>query len=822
MLLKLLVPLSQTRWRKVFRDMSKNMSRTVLAIAAIALGLFSFGTVMGAYAILTREINTNYQNTVPESAIIYIDTNVGTIDDGLLKEVESLKGVAISEARRVVFGRILIEENVWQPIKLTIIPDFNAMKLATLTSEIGAWPPADDAVLLERSSNIIYETALFSVGDELTIKSNTGTTGTLRFTGISHDPAQAPGWQDAATYGYITPKALEKIGLSSDLNEIRIKVTPENNSKAQIQTIAKEVEALIVSKGQSVTGTFIREPGVHPHADQMDSLLFLLQVFSLLTLLLAAVLSAITLNAILSRQVREIGIMKSFGATPKQTASMYAIMVLTMSVIALLISTPLAIWSARGFASFVSEILNFNIMSNSIPFWVFALIAAVGIFAPLLAASIPIVRGSRVSVKTALDNTGVDSSKQSNLSRKASTLLSTIGLSRPLLLSLRNTFRQRGRLLLTLSVLALAGGTFMSALLVKEAWQNTITQARAATLFDMNIVFAKPYPKTLVETAIVDIDNIKAIESWGQDEAVYKEANGADGLRFRLSAAPLPSKMVNFPVLKGRWLESSQSTTSNVPKEIVVNHDFNKVTPVKIGEVINLKINGQENGWTVVGIIKEIAPPRNRDGSPAVGYIRLTDYQSLIANTDAVSNLRITFNDASPKVVAQTVSDFETSFEAVEIERTRLFSSDERLQILRDHLVVIVSLLVIMAILTAIVGALALTSTMSLIVMERSKEFGVMRAIGASSLSVLGIVVAEGLFISFLGWLGSLVIAWPLTVAAGDMAGNIFIRTGLDYIIPSYIPLAWLAIALGIGLVSSLLPAIQTVRLSVKDVLAYE
>jgi len=106
--------------------------------------------------------------------------------------------------------------------------------------------------------------------------------------------------------------------------------------------------------------------------------------------------------------------------------------------------------------------------------------------------------------------------------------------------------------------------------------------------------------------------------------------------------------------------------------------------------------------------------------------------------------------------------------------------------------------------------------------MERSKEIGVMRAIGASTPKILNIITLEGLVISILGFLFSLALTWPITINAGDAAGRIFVRSGLNYIIPTYIPLIWLGVALLIGLFASLPPALKAARTPVKDVLAYE
>src|SRR5512143_846434 len=92
------------RWRKVMGDLWLNKTRTMLAVVAIALGIFGVGTVLTGYSILTHEINANFIGTNPASAILYTDN----ADDTLAAAVESLPGVANAEPRRIVTARILV------------------------------------------------------------------------------------------------------------------------------------------------------------------------------------------------------------------------------------------------------------------------------------------------------------------------------------------------------------------------------------------------------------------------------------------------------------------------------------------------------------------------------------------------------------------------------------------------------------------------------------------------------------------------------------------------------------------------------------------
>ena len=139
-----------------------------------------------------------------------------------------------------------------------------------------------------------------------------------------------------------------------------------------------------------------------------------------------------------------------------------------------------------------------------------------------------------------------------------------------------------------------------------------------------------------------------------------------------------------------------------------------------------------------------------------------------------------------------------------------------------DHLLVILALLLIMAVLVGSVGALALASVISLNVMERSREIGIMRAIGASTNAVLRVVIVEGVVIGILSWLVAILVAPPLSVVIGDYAGWIFIRSGLENAFPPFPMVGWLGLIVLISIVASFYPAWSATRLTVSEVIAYE
>ena len=148
-------------------------------------------------------------------------------------------------------------------------------------------------------------------------------------------------------------------------------------------------------------------------------------------------------------------------------------------------------------------------------------------------------------------------------------------------------------------------------------------------------------------------------------------------------------------------------------------------------------------------------------------------------------------------------------------------SSTERLQ-LESQFNTLVAILLAMAVLLAVVGAIGLAGTMSLNVLERTREVGVMRAIGATSGTVRQIVVVEGVLIGLLSWMIGSILALPLGRLLSDLVGYSIMEIPLAYTYSSSGLAIWFATVLVLSTLASLWPARSACHVSVREVLAYE
>jgi putative ABC transport system permease protein len=111
---------------------------------------------------------------------------------------------------------------------------------------------------------------------------------------------------------------------------------------------------------------------------------------------------------------------------------------------------------------------------------------------------------------------------------------------------------------------------------------------------------------------------------------------------------------------------------------------------------------------------------------------------------------------------------------------------------------------------------------MSLGVLERTREIGVMRAIGAGHRSILAMIQVEGLVIALLSWALAIPLSAPVSVVLARAFGRIMFPVGARLTPPISGIVQWLAVAIAVSLIACLWPAFRATRISVSRALAYE
>jgi putative ABC transport system permease protein len=187
-----------------------------------------------------------------------------------------------------------------------------------------------------------------------------------------------------------------------------------------------------------------------------------------------------------------------------------------------------------------------------------------------------------------------------------------------------------------------------------------------------------------------------------------------------------------------------------------------------------------------------------------------------------VSSIVVANEPSAPGAQLDLIQRVRSSLETdgMYVSSTQLLEENRR--VVEDHLLMVVQFLGVMGWVMIIVGGMALSSTMSLAVLERTREIGVMRAIGAGHGAILRMIQAEGFVIALIGWLVALPLSVPISGALAYAFSRIMLPVPVRWVPESSGLLQWLAVVVVVSLVSCTWPAIRAMRVSVRTALAYE
>ena len=796
------------RWRFVVRDLWFHKTRTLLVILSIAVGIFAFGLIAGARNSLGTELTANYLAIKPASATLHS----ALFDHKMIDSIQRMPTVAVAQGRRSVTVRFWKNDAEWHDMQLVVLEDYADNRVDIIRPYGGAWPPPKRELLIERNSLFLTDA---TIGDTLLIETGDGTRRTMPIAGLVHDMNQPPAQITGIPIAYVKSDTLEWLGLPYGFNELHLRVAQRQFDQQYIITVAQEAADKMERAGYSVFWADVPIPGQHFAQEFLPTILLILTVLAVLALLLSGFLVMNVVTAMLAQQTRQIGVMKAIGARAQQITWLYLVMVILFGASALLFAIPLGALAGQTFSRFIAAQLNFDIDRLQIAPATLLLEVLAGLLAPVIAALFPIATTARLTVREALSEQGIsdDALQEGGFAARIQRIQAHLPLSRPVQLSLRNIFRRRGRLIRTLIPLMLSGAVFMSVLSVRASLFHSLEETLASQGFDIQIVLEKPYRLQRIAAAITGVEGIDAAEYWRLREGVPLHLDGSEGDSILINGLPAMSRIFHPKMIEGRWLDPADTNAIVVPVGLVQEE-----AEVALDRTFTMRIGGEESEWRVVGVYWAFQAPI----APSIVYVNQPYFWRELGGYGRGDTLRITTMQHDPTTHARVLHQLEERLQAANIEVRSTRTASEDREIFTERFNIITVILSMMAALLAVVGGLGLMATMGINVLERRREIGVMRAIGASTASVLHIFMIEGMVIGLISWMGGLILSQPLSRLLSWRIGLALLKWPLSYVYDLRAPLLWFVVVLLISALASMIPARNAAGVRVRETLAYE
>jgi putative ABC transport system permease protein len=239
---------------------------------------------------------------------------------------------------------------------------------------------------------------------------------------------------------------------------------------------------------------------------------------------------------------------------------------------------------------------------------------------------------------------------------------------------------------------------------------------------------------------------------------------------------------------------------------------------LKPGDTLRLSLSGDpEEEWTLVGMFSF----PNFVGDP-LAYVPLESLSGARQVPSHIASYRLVTGDQSVEGQKKIGAVLEQRLRAGGFNVSLVQTGAELREMSVQMVEVLVVLLLMMALLTAVVGSIGLTGTMGMNVMERTREIGVMRAIGAVDMAIIKSVVFEGTFIGLISWAVAVPLSFPISTLLLTIIST---AMGIGAIPTAFTVqgmVIWLGVVLVLTTLASVWPARNAARLTIREVLAYE
>jgi putative ABC transport system permease protein len=795
-----------SRWRKVLGDLWVNKARTLLVIFSISIAVFGVGTVMTLYILLMDDMNADYLASNPHSALLY----TSAFDEKLVQSVERVPGVASAEGRASYQVRLQAGPGQYYPLEINAVPDPAKIRVDLLRPEDPpVLPPLNEKELfIERTT---LELIHLRPGDLVSLDLPNHQTRQVRVSAIVHDSSSFSYLFTGKLSAFASQDTLEWLGGPHDFNRVLFTVREDPTNEAHVNAVARQVADKVKKGGFNVFATVVFFPGEHPMSHFFRTGLLLIGFFGILLTFLSVFLVINTINALLSQHVRQIGVMKAVGGRTGQLVGMYLVMVACFGLLALAVATwPSALLAYRLTILFAG-FFNFNLSPFHVPWLTITLQGVVALLVPLLAALFPVLSGVRLTIHEAITAYGITEAHYgySFFDRLIDLLR---GLPRPLLLSLRNTFRRKLRLGMTLLTLTLGGAIFISVFNLQASLGLAIQEASGYELSNINLTLDRVRRLGRILPLVNTVPGVVKVEGWARANAQVMSPDEKVSTQVVLWGAPLDSNMIQPVLTEGRWLRAGDENAI-----VIGNHFLEKRPDVKLGDDLLIKINDKETEWHVVGIYQlaqRVVPPNL--------YVSYDYFSGLMSELEQAASYRIQTDlqdQDSEEAIARQV---EARFKQEKMNLLEVLTGAESTAREVSQFNILVYVLLVMAVLIAVVGGLGLAGMMGMNVLERTREIGVMRAIGASDRVIFQIVIVEGMLVGLISWVFGLLLSLPVSALLSSVVGIAFMSLPLTFVVSANGIFIWLAGVLLLSAAASFIPARRAYQLTIREVLAYE
>ena len=725
--------------RKSVTDLTRRKARAVftvltLAIAVASVGIFAIPSLMDK--AMQKEVQAN---RLPD---LTLSTKPLALTAGQLAALGRLPNVEAADGRSYFQTRAWVGERRVKAIVVGV-PDY-ARQGVDVVSLVSGAAPTGTSVLSDVQNE---KQGRFSgkEGSTIRVLGVGDRTVTVPVTGVARNLTgdQAAVGMEAIVL-YSTPALIARLGADPGYSSLEFRLADTSTAAAD-RTIAA-ARRYLATNTPFVNFTdlpAVREPGTYPGKEMFDQLASLMNVFTVLALLAGLVLISNTMTTLIGEQRREIGMMKAIGATRKQIRRVYLRTALLLGAAGSVVGVVLGLLVANAVVRFFGS--SFFAISPGFEVSVPVVVASVvvGLLAPPLAALPAIRRGSRISVREGLEEVPALQGGQAALDRGLRRLAF---LPRTAQIGVRSVTRRGRRSVTTVVQIALAVGTLLAVLALIDSVTKTTNAVwnQSHWAIQLNTVVGTQFDAR-ADRLIRTTPGVARAQPSLMNTMTYK---GKDGLLFAFPEQPL----FETPMLEGRMFTAAEAAGG--ARVAVIAQNLARTTGTKVGDTVTLQTAAGPQSFWVMG------KTSSQWFNGTTFFVPLQTMQELL-HRDTVNGYLVATTSGDHGAIDRTATRLEDRLAAGGYGvGTEVKYSKQQANVRQNK--TLSTAIGVLGLLIVAISMVGLVNAITMSVLERTREIGVLRCVGARARDIRRVFTAEGITVSLAGWLLGIPVGYAL------------------------------------------------------------
>ncbi len=616
------------------------------------------------------------------------------------------------------------------------------------------------------------------------------------------------------------------------------------------EQLVEAAGTVLPSTYEAVEGDTVAEESQATVGEFLDVISTFLIAFAVIAILVGGFIIANTFNILVAQRVRELALLRAVGASAKQVRRSVLVEAMLMALVGSTLGILVGLVLARGLASlFRSFGLDISSSALDLTPGTVALAYAVGVAVTVVSAYLPARRASRIAPVAAMREENATPAEGS-LRRRGligaavalvGAVLATVGLldtpgpaaawigaaavlwiltaaalspvlGHPVLVACRglfgrvfgttgrlaaeNTLRNPRRTGATASALMI-GLALVSAVGTLAASMSATTDALVDDQFAADFLVQSANFQTFPTGIGDDMEQVDGVETLSRDQYTPALVDGRQ--EFLLGVTPSFSEIYDLEMVAGTAQISGSQT--------LITRDVADDYGVGVGDTLSLAFPGEEKAEVeVAGVFEE---------TPVVGSINVPlDLLAEVGIKRTDTSLSINVADGADPETVQ--ADLEQVIDGVPIVTVQ--DKQEFADSLKEQINLLLNMIYGLLALAIVIAVIGIVNTLSLSVIERTREIGLLRAVGLSRARLRRMVTLESVTISVMGAV--------LGMAVGLLIGVLLRQSLADDLTELALPisslLVFLAISVVFGVIAAIIPAVRAARMKVLEAIATE